>query len=161
MTQQPQQPPTVNRLTRSPFGSPGPLSPVSPFSPSSSFSPQPPSTPSESGDDSMSIASSSSSMSIKKFKIPDTWQPVIMACINAKDEEEKRRRLTPEVQNYIVRDLVTTMFSYTLKPSKQFCAIVAKSLVQKYKFMRRWSKRIWICKCLHYIVMKLALMCLL
>ena len=59
-----------------------------------------------------------------------------MACINAKDEEEKRRRLTPEVRNYIVRDLVTTMFSYTLKPSKEFCTIVAKSLVQKHKFMK-------------------------
>lgn len=108
---------------------------MSPFS--SSFSPQPPTTPSESGDDSMSVVSSASSLALsKKFKIPDTWRPVIMSCINAKDNEEKRRRLTPEVRNYIVRDLVTTMFSYNLKPSKDFCTHVAKSLVQKYKFMK-------------------------
>ena len=128
-------PKSSDRLSLSPIGSPGPTSPLSPYAP---FSHCTPCTPSESGDDhdTTSIASSASSVSLtKKFKILDTWRPLIMACINAMDDEENRRRLTSDVRNYIVRDLVTTMFSYVPKPSKEFCTLVAKRLVQKYKFM--------------------------
>lgn len=59
-----------------------------------------------------------------------------MYAISGKEESEQRKRLTPDVRNAIVRDLVTTMFAYMNKPNKEFCTKVAKKLVLKYSFMK-------------------------
>ena len=59
-----------------------------------------------------------------------------MYAINGKEESEQRKRLTPDVRNAIVHDLVTTMFAYVNKPNKEFCTKVAKKLVLKYSFMK-------------------------
>ena len=59
-----------------------------------------------------------------------------MVAINAHNEAEKRKQLTPNVRNAIVRDLMTTMYTFMPKPNKEFCTEVAKKLVQKYEFMR-------------------------
>ena len=89
-------------------------------------------------DDNTSIVSSVSTPSthVRKFTDPDTWRPTVMLAINADDEAEKRRRLTPDVRNALVRDLVTTMYTYMPKPNKDFCTKVAKQLTDKYTFMR-------------------------
>lgn len=63
------------------------------------------------------------------FKIPSRWRPSIMKAI----EEEK---LTPDVRNEIVRDLVTHMYGYVEKPTTSFCKFVAQRLILKYSFMR-------------------------
>ena len=72
----------------------------------------------------------------KTFVIPDTWRPLVMVAINAPTEAEKRRQLTPNVRNAIVRDLMTTMYAFMPKPNKNFCTEVAQKLVEKYTFMR-------------------------
>ena len=59
-----------------------------------------------------------------------------MHAVNAHDESEQRRRLTPDVRNAIVRDLVTTMYAVKPKPDKEFCSKIAKRLTEKYPFMR-------------------------
>lgn len=59
-----------------------------------------------------------------------------MHAINARDEAEQRRRLTPDVRNAIVRDLVTTMYAVVPKPNKECCTKVVKQLTDKYSFMR-------------------------
>ena len=43
---------------------------------------------------------------------------------------------SPPVRNEIVRDLVTQMFSFRVKPDTAFCTQAARKLVLKYKFMR-------------------------
>jgi len=63
------------------------------------------------------------------FKIPSKWRPSIMKAI-----EEKK--LTPDVRNEIVRDLVTHMYGYVEKPTTSFCKFVAQRLILKYPFMR-------------------------
>ena len=57
-------------------------------------------------------------------------------CIDAPTEEEKRRMLTPDVRNCLVRDVVTTMYAHDPKPKKQFCTEVAELIVKKYPFMK-------------------------
>jgi len=95
---------------------------MSPFSPPS-------------GDDTVSVASSATALQ-KAFKIPKTWRPSIMECLNAKSTAEKRKKLTPSVRNEIVRDLVTTMYAYMPNPNKAFCTTVAKLLVETYDFLK-------------------------
>ena len=58
-----------------------------------------------------------------------------MYAINASDDSERRKRLTPDIRNEIVRDVVSTMYAFMSKPNKDFCTQVAKQLVHKYKFM--------------------------
>lgn len=59
-----------------------------------------------------------------------------MSCIRATDEEEQKKMLTPSIRNEIVRDLVTQMYTVKPKPDRAFCTLVAKSLMQKYTFMK-------------------------
>ena len=63
------------------------------------------------------------------FTIPSKWRPSIMKAI-----EEKK--LTPEIRNEVVRDLVTHMYGYVEKPTSSFCKFVAQRLILKYSFMR-------------------------
>ena len=63
------------------------------------------------------------------FSIPKKWRPSIMFSI-----EEKK--LTPDVRNEIVRDLVTHMYGYMEKPTSSFCTFVAQRLILQYQFMR-------------------------
>ena len=63
------------------------------------------------------------------FTIPTKWRPSIMSAI----EENK---LTPDVRNEVVRDLVTHMYGYMEKPTSSFCKFVAQRLILQYKFMR-------------------------
>ena len=98
---------------------------VSPFSPRSV---------SES-DDSVSVASSASAMN-RKFKIPDTWRPSIMHCIEQPTNEEKLKCLTPQIRNEIVRDVVAQMFAFEPKPKKCFVTQVAQQLIKKYPFLK-------------------------
>ena len=112
-----------------------------PFSPRSrTFSP-----PSYSDcDDTASLASSSSAtvVSKRKFSIPDSWPPSIMACLQQTTEEEQRRALTPPIRNEIVRVVATQMFCYDPKPQKDFCTLVAKKLVAKYPFMQDTGEKV-------------------
>lgn len=66
---------------------------------------------------------------VSTFKIPSKWRPTIMKAI----ETEK---LTPDLRNEIVRDLVTHMYGYTEKPTTNFCKFAAQRLILKYQFMR-------------------------
>lgn len=59
-----------------------------------------------------------------------------MHAIKASNDSEKRKRLTPDVRNEIVRDIVSTMYAYMSQPNKEFCTQVAKQLVTKYSFMK-------------------------
>ena len=72
----------------------------------------------------------------QKFVLPSTWRPTVMYSIKGKDEAEQRKRLTPDVHNAVVRDLVSTMYAHMNHPNKDFCTKVAKQLVQKYHFMK-------------------------
>ena len=46
------------------------------------------------------------------------------------------KRLTPDVRNELVRDLVTHMYGCMEKPSSESCKFVAQRLILKYPFMR-------------------------
>lgn len=74
-----------------------------------------------------------------------------MVAINAPSESEKRRQLTPNVRNAIVRDLMTTMYTFMPKPNKSFCTEVAKKLIEKYSFMRDAGANVsgYVSKCVH------------
>ena len=48
----------------------------------------------------------------------------------------KDEKLTPEIRNEIVRDLVTHMYGYMEKPTSGFCKFVAQRLTHQYPFMR-------------------------
>ena len=110
-------------------------SPYSVYSPQSiPYSPLM-SSPSYSESDNVSVASSASAM-MHKFKIPDTWRPSIMECINKPTEEERKLSLVRDVRCEIVRDLVVQMYSFNPRPNKEFCTEVAKMLVKKYDFMK-------------------------
>ena len=92
-------------------------------------------------DDGSSIASSASAMirakpGPKGFKIPDLWRPSIMSVLNSFSDDDKTKKLTIELQNEIVRDLVIQMYACSEKPDKSFHTDVAKKLVSKYPFMR-------------------------
>ena len=87
-------------------------------------------------DDSVSVASSTSSIKRKDFVIPDLWRPSIMTCIQAPTLEEQKKLLTSSVRGEISRDLVTQMHAFKTKPDRAFCTLVAKSLVKKYPFMK-------------------------
>ena len=59
-----------------------------------------------------------------------------MYAIKGEGDTERRKRLTPELRNEIVRDIVSTMYAHTCRPNKAFCTDVAKQLVRKYPFMK-------------------------
>jgi hypothetical protein len=59
-----------------------------------------------------------------------------MYAIKAEGDTERRKRLSPEMRNEIVRDIVSTMYAHTSHPNKDFCTSVAKQLVHKYPFMK-------------------------
>lgn len=80
--------------------------------------------------------SPSASLDIAKFVLPTQWRPSVMQIIQKKDDNEKRRILTPEIRNAIVRDLVSSMHAYRSQPNKEFCTVVAKRLVGQYPFMK-------------------------
>ena len=93
---------------------------ISEQSPYSVNSPQsipyslPMSSPSYSESDNISVASSASAM-MHEFKIPDTWRPFIMECINKPTEEERKLSLVRDIRCEIVRDLVVQMYSFKSK----------------------------------------------
>ena len=107
---------------------------ASPLSPcSSEMSSELIPSPSQSFD---SVSISSASGLSKEFKIPDSWTPSIMQCINQENEEERKRSLVPSIRNEIVRILATNMFCHDPQPHKDCCTRVAKMLVKKYKFLK-------------------------
>lgn len=133
--------------------SPPPLSSnPSPFSPTSgSRPPYPPSlsTPCSSwstctpeADDTLSVASSVSSISRKEFTLSDVWRPTIMMCIKAPTPEQKQKLLTPAVRNEVCWDVVTQMYAFNQRLDRAFCTLVAKCLVKKYPFMRDSGKNV-------------------
>ena len=65
-----------------------------------------------------------------------------MYCMNAPSSEDQRKRLTPDIRNEIVRDVVTQMFAFKAKPDKSFCTHVAKFLVKVYEFMKDEGKNV-------------------
>lgn len=65
-----------------------------------------------------------------------------MSCIQQPTEEEQRRALGPLVRNEIVRVLATQMFCFDPKPKKEFCTLVAKKLVKKYRFMKDVGEKV-------------------
>ena len=69
------------------------------------------------------------SVSAQGFSIPSKWRPSIMDAIEDK-------QLTPDVRNEVVRDLVTHMYGFMLKPNSSFCQYCAQRLILKYPFMR-------------------------
>lgn len=79
--------------------------------------------------ESSSPAATSDRDFVSTFKIPSKWRPTIMKAI----ETEK---LTRDLRNEIVRDLVTHMYRYTEKPTTTFCKFAAQRLILKYQFMR-------------------------
>ena len=83
-----------------------------------------------------SSSNASSSVSIGKFILPTKWRPSVMNVIDRQNEGEKRRLLTPDIRNAIVRDLVSSMYAYSSQPRKDFCTTVAKKLVVQYPFMK-------------------------
>ena len=64
----------------------------------------------------------------KKFAIPQKWKPSISAAIS-------KKRLTPDVRNEIVRDLVTHVYGCVGRPSASFVTKIADMLVDRYPFM--------------------------
>lgn len=50
--------------------------------------------------------------------------------------EIKEKKLTPEIRNEIVRDLVTHMYGHVEVPKASFCKFVAQRLILQYAFMR-------------------------
>ena len=105
-----------------------PLAPASssnlPLSPSDSL----PSAQDFSNDDTTPVASviatSPSTVQSKKFCLPDTWRPSIMYAIQAIDDGERRKRLTSDIRNEIVRDIVSSMYAFMTQPNKEFCTHV-------------------------------------
>ena len=75
------------------------------------------------------VASATTDTGSLSFTIPTRWRPSIMKAI-----EEKR--LTPDIRNEVVRDLVTHMYGHVEKPTSSFCKFVAQRLILKYTFMR-------------------------
>lgn len=63
------------------------------------------------------------------FTMPNKWRPSIMFAI-------KESKLTPDVRNEVVRDLVTHMYSYVERPTSAFCKFVAQRLILQFPFMR-------------------------
>ena len=59
-----------------------------------------------------------------------------MTCIHATTDEERRKLLTTAIRNEVVRDLVTQMYAYNPKHDRAFCSVVARSLMNKYPFMK-------------------------
>jgi hypothetical protein len=94
---------------------------------------QSPTVRSQSPDQSLISVSSASSLCAKdytqSFSIPSKWRPSIMSAIDDK-------KLSPDIRNEIVRDLVTHMYGFMAKPSPSFCQFVAQRLILKYDFMR-------------------------
>ena len=84
-------------------------------------------------EDNVSISSASGLR--KQFSIPNSWPPVIQACIDKKTDEARKLELVPTVRSEIVRVLSNAMFCSDPNPKKEFCTRVAKQLVKKYKFM--------------------------
>lgn len=86
-------------------------------------------------DEDTSVSSASASALKKQFTIPDSWPPLIQACIDQKTDEARKRELLPTVRSEICRVLANAMFCYDPNPKKELCTRVAKLLVKKYKFM--------------------------
>ena len=129
--------PTIVEKSRPPLNERS-ASVESQFSPRSPFSPLSPQS-----DDTMSVASSASTMVKSQFKIPDLWRPSIMHCIKGSTEDEQRKRRSAEIRNELVRALVDQMFAFQQpKPDNQFCKDVASRLVRKYPFLKDAGKNV-------------------
>lgn len=59
-----------------------------------------------------------------------------MHCFGQACDEERQKRLLPQVRNEIVRDFVVQMFTFEPQPKKPFVTDVAKQLVKKYPFLK-------------------------
>ena len=124
-----------------PFSSPSPPVITTPRSPTTPFSCRNPVFNEAScsivavsvSEDSVSVLSASTLK--KQFTIPDSWPPLIQACIDQKTDDERKRELLPTVRSEICRVLANAMFCYDPNPKKELCTRVAKLLVKKYKFM--------------------------
>lgn len=46
------------------------------------------------------------------------------------------KKLSPDIRNEIIRDLVTHMYGFMDKPTSGFCKFVAQRLTLKYTFMK-------------------------
>ena len=55
-----------------------------------------------------------------------------MYTIEAADENEQRKRLTPDVRNDSLRPSFNHMYAHMSQPNEDFCTRVAMQLVQKY-----------------------------
>lgn len=64
----------------------------------------------------------------KKFTIPQKWKPSITSAIS-------KKRLTPDIRNEIVRDLVTHVYGCVGRPSSSFITKIADMLIERYPFM--------------------------
>ena len=56
----------------------------------------------------------------------------IMHAMNGEGDAEQQKRLTPDIWNAIVHDLVYTMYAHMSQPNKDFCTQVTKQYVGKY-----------------------------
>ena len=124
-----------------PFSSPSPPVITTPRSPTTPFSCRSP-VFSEASCSTVAVSDSEDSVSVssastlkKQFTIPDSWPPLIQACIDQKTDDERKRELLPTVRSEICRVLANAMFCYDPNPKKELCTRVAKLLVKKYKFM--------------------------
>ena len=55
---------------------------------------------------------------------------------HVKTEENLNKQVMPDADRiYIVRTLATIVMTYVQRPSKQQCAVVARSFLQKYLFL--------------------------
>lgn len=91
-------------------------------------------------EDSASVSSASALN--KQFTIPDSWPPLIQACIEQKTDKARKHELLPTVRSEICRVLAKAMFCYDPNPKKELCTRVAKLLVKKYKFMNDTGRRV-------------------
>ena len=60
----------------------------------------------------------------------------------------EEKKLTPDVRNEVVRDLVTHMYGSMEKPSSTTCKFVAQRLILKYPFMRDTKGTGFVSECL-------------
>ena len=81
--------------------------------------------------DTISLSSSNYKSEVgvpKTFSVPDSWRSEIMVCI-------KDKKITPKAHSALVRDLVVHMYSFSPRPTQQFCEFAARRLITKYPFL--------------------------
>ena len=85
-----------------------------------------------------------------------------MHAMNGEGDAEQQKRLTSDIWNAIVRNLVSTMYAHVSQPNKNFCTQVAKQLVEKYSCMRDAGTNVIgqdrMCKFINYTIAVRSLM---